>query len=136
MQDQPNTEQAETPSIDDQVVELFDAMNRLPEDATDEVVQAALLAQSDKIHAISQACEKSPLYIRAKAKVDEMSAEFAAQFGPERQLMVAWLWFLDRMACAPNYVLQIGTIRLCLPMVARHLPPPAAQATSAQGAGL
>lgn len=136
MQDQPNTEQAEAPSIEDQVGELFDAMDHLPEDATDEAVQAELLAQSDKIRAISQACEKSPLYVRAKAKVDELSAGFAAQFGPERQLMVAWLWFLDRMASAPTYFHQVGTIRLCLPMVARHLPPPATQASSEQGGAL
>lgn len=128
MQDQQNAaEQPTASSIEGQVSELFDVMAGLPDDATDEAVQAVLLAQSDKIQAISQACEKSRLYVRSKPRVDELAAEFATQFGPERQLMVAWLWFLDRMANAPTYFHSIGTIHLCLPLVARHLPAPAAE---------
>lgn len=126
MQDQPNaTAQAEAPSIEDQVGELFDAIEslNLPDDASHEVLTAALLAQSDKIRSIAQACETTRVYVRAKAQVDEFAGEIEATQPPDGRLVAAWLWLLGRMAGAPTYFHTIGSIRILMPLVARFLPP-------------
>ncbi|BAW27501.1 hypothetical protein [Pseudomonas putida] len=136
MQDQSNTAPAQAPDIEDQVGELFDALEGLPEDVTNEALHAALLAQSDKIRAIADACERTRIYLRAKGQVDEFAGEIEATQPPEGRLVAAWLWLLGRMAGAPTFFHTIGAVRLCMPLVARFLPAPAAQASSEQEAGL
>ncbi|MDH1403732.1 hypothetical protein [Pseudomonas sp. GD03730] len=136
MQDQPNTEQANAPDIDDQVRKLFAALEGLPDDVSHEALNAALLAQADLIRSISQACEQTGLYERSKAKVDEFAIELTDKLETDRHLVHAWLWLLDRIACAPTHFHAVASVRLCMPLVARYLPSPASQASSEQGAAL
>jgi len=134
MQDQPNTEQANAPGIDDQVRDLFASMDGLPDDH--QALNDALLAQAGLIRSISQACEQTGLYERSKAKVDEFAIELTDKLEADRHLVHAWLWLLDRIACAPTHFHAVASVRLCMPLVARYLPPPASQASSEQGAAL
>lgn len=131
MQGQPNAiDPAEVPGIEDQVGELFDAMEGLPDDVSNEALNTALLAQSDKIRAIAQACMRTRVYDRAKAKVDEFAGEIEATQPPDGRLVAAWVWLLDRMAGAPTYFHTLSSIRLCMPLVARFLPATVAPSTN------
>lgn len=124
MQDQPNATPAPAPDIEDQVSELFTAMEGLPDDVSNEALNAALLAQAGLIRSIAQACENTKLFERSKAKVDEFAIELTAKLEQDRHLVTAWLWFLDRVANAPTYLHIISSVRLCMPLVAHYLPAP------------
>lgn len=134
MQDQSNTGQAKAPGIDDQVRELFAAMEGVPDE--NQAQNDALLAQAGLIRSIATACEQTGLYENSKAKVDEFAIELTEKLETDRHLVHAWLWLLDRIACAPTHFHAVASVRLCMPIVARYLPPAASQASSEQGAAL
>lgn len=113
------TEQAETIDIDGLVQTLLEQME---ETETDEAVHAALLVQAEKIRIISQACENTGLFARSASKFEEFKAELESTTEPDRRLLQAWQWFLNRMVESPTRLHMIGAVRLCVPLVACYLP--------------
>lgn len=113
------TEQAEATDIDGLVEALFEQMG---DAETDEAVHAALVAQAEKIRIISHACENTGLFARSASKFEEFKVELESTTEPDKLLVHAWQWFLNRIVEAPTRLHMIGAVRLCLPLVAHYLP--------------
>jgi hypothetical protein len=109
--------------IDARVIELFEALGEIEDDAA---MVPALLAQAERLRALGAACERTQVFQRSAAQVAAFQVALEAEHAPEDRLLAAWLHFLDRAAEAPTNLHRLGTVRLCLPLVARYLPEVAA----------
>lgn len=114
------SEQAEAAvNIDELVAALFE---RMPEVDTDEAMQAALIAESEQIHVISEACRKTRAFARSVATFESFAIELESTTPADDRLLLAWGWLLNRVNEAPTRWHMLGAVRLCMPLVSRYLP--------------
>lgn len=113
------TVQAESVNIDALMQVLFEQMG---DAETDEAMESALIAQSENIRIISRACEDTGLFAQSAGKFAEFKAELELSTVPDKRLIKAWHWLLNRIVKAPTRLHMAGSVRLCMPLVAHYLP--------------
>lgn len=113
----------EATDIDGMVKALFEHFG---DAETDDAVHAVLIAQAEQIRVIAKACESTGLFAHSAGKFEKFKADLDSSTEPEKRLVEAWKWLLNRIVEAPTRFHMIGAVRLCLPLVARYLPNEAA----------
>lgn len=105
--------------IDAQVSLLLE---RLDNTATDADLLAGLCAQAPLVREVAAACRQTAAFTRSAAQFAAFQVELEAEHAADERLLAAWLHFLDRLISAPTRLHMIGSVRLCLPLVAHYLP--------------
>lgn len=118
---QPETQKVDIESL---MKTLFDRIDARSDESDGSVaaMQAILLNEADLIREIAAACEKTGIYTKSKARSAEFKAGLEASTEPADRLMKSWGWLLDRITEAPTAMHRIGSVRLCMPLVAAYLP--------------
>lgn len=108
-----------TPDIDAQVIELFEALGEVADDAD---MVPMLLAQAERLRTLGAVCEQTNLFSRSAEQFAAFQIQLEVDYEPAERLLAAWVHFLDRAAGAQNNLLRRAAVLLCLPLVARYLP--------------
>lgn len=109
--------------IEDMASALFNAISTHEAIDTDDGLQAALLANADKIRALAEACEQTAMFQKAREQFAEFADDHDSEWPADQRLMQAWIHLLVTLRDAPTKLHTMGTIRMCIPLVARYLPP-------------
>lgn len=112
-------EPADATDIDALVNALLDDMG---DAESDDDLQVALVAHAEKIRTISKACEDTGLFSKSVSQFEDFKAELESTTVPDKRLVKAWIWFLNRIVEAPTRLHMMGAVRLCVPLVACYLP--------------
>ena len=105
--------------IDAQVSLLLE---RLDNTETDAELLAGLCAQAPLVREVAAACRQTAAFTRSAVQFASFQVELEADHAADERLLAAWLHFLDRIISAPTRLHMIGSVRLCLPLVAHYLP--------------
>lgn len=97
-------------------------LDRLDNTETDAQLLAGLCAQAPLVRQIAAACQQTAVFTRSAAQLAAFQVELEADHAAADRLLAAWLHFLERIVNAPTHLHMVGTVRLCLPLVAQYLP--------------
>lgn len=101
---------------------MGDLIERLSAADTEPEIEAALISSADLVRDIAKACESTRLYQRSGEAYAAFMAEFESAVAPAERLIRSWAWLTDRIANSPTRAHMHGSVRLCMPLVARYLP--------------
>ncbi len=101
------------------IADLFESMGA-PE--SEEQMQAALIAQADKLRATADACRATALYKGGRKKREEFKADLDKEVPAERRMLLAFLHLVERVDAAPLFIMALAASILILPVVADYLP--------------
>ncbi|MEL0169826.1 MAG: hypothetical protein VW877_17035 [Pseudomonadaceae bacterium] len=110
--------------IDGLVNDLFDRIDASLDESDDSpaAMEAILINQASLIQEIARACERTELYNKSLERAAAFKGELEAKSSPDKRLITAWGWLLNRVTEAPTSIHRRGSIRLCMPLVAAYLP--------------
>ncbi|MAG64983.1 MAG: hypothetical protein CMK74_03810 [Pseudomonadales bacterium] len=110
--------------IDGLVNQLFERVDDSLDESDDSpsAMEAILINQASLIQEIARACERTELYNKSLERTAAFKGELEAKSSPDKRLITAWGWLLNRITQAPTSIHRRGSIRLGMPLVAAYLP--------------
>ncbi|MBB4861728.1 L-serine deaminase [Pseudomonas nitritireducens] len=112
------TETQKPVDIDEMFAELMESLQEVSDDG----MEAELVSKASQIREIAKHCEQTLIVQRYAKMREEFEEELRAESAADQLLINSWLHMLERVVNAPTRAHMVVSVRLLMPLVAKHLP--------------